>query len=138
MASGGSVRVLLVDDSEPFRRFISEMLSDKPELQVVCESSDGLEAVLKAEQLQPDLILLDIGLPRLNGIEAARRISRLAPVAKILFVSQETDADVIAEALSNGGKGYVWKQNANLELLSAIQAVLQGNAYVSGELRSND
>ena len=138
MASGGSVRVLLVDDSEPFRRFISEMLSDKPELQVVCESSDGLEAVLKAEQLQPDLILLDIGLPRLNGIEAARRISRLAPVAKILFVSQETDADVIAEALSNGGKGYVWKQNANLELLSAIQAVLQGNAYISGELRSND
>ena len=138
MASGGSVRILLVDDSEPFRRFISEMLSDKPELQVVCESSDGLEAVLKAEQLQPDLILLDIGLPRLNGIEAARRISRLAPVAKILFVSQETDADVIAEALSNGGKGYVWKQNANLELLSAIQAVLQGNAYVSGELRSND
>jgi DNA-binding NarL/FixJ family response regulator len=138
MASGGSVRVLLVDDSEPFRRFISEMLLDKPELQVVCESSDGLEAVLKAEQLQPNLILLDIGLPRLNGIEAARRISRLAPGAKILFVSQETDADVIAEALSNGGKGYVWKQNANLELLSAIQAVLQGNAYVSGELRSND
>jgi DNA-binding NarL/FixJ family response regulator len=126
-----SVRVLVIDDYEPFRRFVCSTLAASPEFEVVGEAADGFEAVQKAAELQPDLILLDIGLPTLNGIEAAHRISRLVPAAKILFVSQENDADVVAAALSNGAKGYLRKQNAGLELLSAVEAVLQGDRFVS-------
>ena len=134
--STSKVRALVVDDYEPFRQFTVSTLQTKQELQVVGEASDGLEAVQKAEELQPDLILLDIGLPTLNGIEAAHRISRLVPAAKILFVSQENDTDVVAAALSNGAKGYLRKQNANSELLSAVEAVLQGDRFVSEGLTS--
>src|SRR5271170_4203313 len=88
-----SIRVLVVDDYEPFRQFICSTLRKRPELQIVGEVSDGLEAVQKAQELQPDLIVLDIGLPTLNGIEAARRIRSVSPESKILFVSQESYAD---------------------------------------------
>ena len=124
------VRVLLVEDFEPFRRFIRPTLQEA-ELQVVGEVSDGLEAVQKAEELQPDLILLDIGLPTLNGIEAARRIRKLSPESKIIFVTQESSADVIEEALSSGAMGYVVKAHAASELLAAVEAVFQDRQFVS-------
>jgi DNA-binding NarL/FixJ family response regulator len=125
-----SVRVLVVEDFEPFRRFLCSRVGDSSELQVICEVSDGLEAVQKAEELQPDLILLDIGLPNLNGIEAARRIRKLSPQSKILFVSQESSADVIEEALSLGAMGYVIKAHAGSELLVAMEAVREGRQFV--------
>jgi DNA-binding NarL/FixJ family response regulator len=128
--------VLVVEDYEPFRRFICSTLVKRPELQIVGEVSDGLQAVQKAEELQPDLILLDIGLPTLNGIEAAHRISQLAPAAKILFVSQDNDADVVTAALSNGAKGYVRKENALTDLFPAIEAVLHGDRFVSRVLHT--
>jgi DNA-binding NarL/FixJ family response regulator len=130
------VRILVVDDHEPFRRLVCATLEPRPELRVIGEAADGMQAVQKAEELQPDLILLDIGLPTPNGIEAAHRISRLVPAAKILFVSQENDTDVIAAALSNGAKGYLRKQNAGSELLTAVEAVLQGDRFVSEGLIS--
>jgi DNA-binding NarL/FixJ family response regulator len=130
------VRILVVDDYEPFRRVVCETLEARPELQVIGEASDGLQAVQKAEELQPDLILLDIGMPTLNGIEAAHRISRLVPAAKILFVSQDNDTDVVAAALSDGAKGYLRKQNANTELLFAVEAVSRGDRFVSEGLIS--
>jgi DNA-binding NarL/FixJ family response regulator len=83
--------VLVVEDFEPFRRFIRSMLQKRPEFQVICEVSDGLEAVRRAGELQLDLILLDIGLPNLNGIEAAKRIRQVAPGTKIIFVTQNSD-----------------------------------------------
>ena len=131
-----SVRVLVVDDYEPFRRFVCTILAARPQLHVIGEAADGFEAVQKAEELQPDLILLDIGLPTLNGIKAAYRISELVPAAKILFVSQANDMDVIAAALSDGAHGYLRKQNINSELLSAVEAVLHGDHFVSEELIS--
>ncbi len=131
MGTRSAVRVLVVDDYEPFRRVVCTILDARPELQVIGEAADGLEAVQKAAELQPDLILLDIGMPALNGIEAAHRISRLVPAAKILFVSQENDMDVIAAALSDGATGYLHKQTASSELLSAVEAVLQGDGFVS-------
>jgi DNA-binding NarL/FixJ family response regulator len=124
------IRVLVVEDFEPFRRFICSTLEKKLELQVVCEAADGLEAVQKAEELQPDLILLDIGLPTLNGIEAARQIRKLAPEAKIIFVSQESSADVVQEALSLGALGYVVKTHAGSELLAAVETVLLEKQFV--------
>jgi len=77
------IRVLVVDDFEPWRLFVASTLQKRPDLRIVFEASDGMQAVHKAEELQPELILLDIGLPTLNGIEAARRIRRLAPARKL-------------------------------------------------------
>ena len=133
-----SMRVLVVDDYEPFRRFICSKLESRPDLQVVGEASDGLEAVQKAQSLKPDLILLDIGLPSLSGIEAAQRISRLIPTATILFVSQISDADVVQEALSKGAKGYVWKQDAGIDLMLAIETVLRGANFVSSGIQAGN
>ncbi len=130
--------VLVVEDYEPFRRFIGSVLRKRPGLQIVGEASDGLQAVQKAKELQPALILLDIGLPTLDGIEAACRISRLVPSAKVLFVSQNSDADVVIAALSNGAKGYVRKENALTDLLAAVDAVLRGDRFVSRGLRTEE
>jgi DNA-binding NarL/FixJ family response regulator len=126
-----SVRVLVVEDYEPFRRFVCSALEKRPELQVVCEVSDGLEAVQKAEELQPDLIVLDIGLPSLNGIEAARRIRTRSSKSKILFVSLESSVDVLQEALRIGALGYVVKAHGEGELLAAVDAVCEGRKFVS-------
>ena len=126
-----SIRVLVVDDYEPFRRFLRSTLRKGPRLQIVGETSDGLEAVNKAEELQPDLIVLDIGLPSLNGIEAARRIRKVSPESKIVFISQESSADVVQEALALGALGYVAKAHAGSNLLPAVEAVLEGRQFVS-------
>jgi DNA-binding NarL/FixJ family response regulator len=133
-----SVRVLVVDDYEPFRRFICSTLGKKPDLQVIDEASDGLEAVQKAEELQPDLIVLDIGLPKLNGIEAAGRIRKLSPESEILVLTQESSADVVQEVLSLGALGYVVKAHAGSELLAAVEAVCQGMRFVSRGISGHD
>jgi DNA-binding NarL/FixJ family response regulator len=103
-----------------------------PDLQVIGEVSDGLEAVQKSAELQPDLVLLDIGLPSLNGIEAARQIRKLGREPKIIFLSQESSANVVQEALSLGAQGYVVKAVAASKLLAAVEAVLRGETFVSG------
>ena len=131
------VRVLVVDDFEPFRRFVRSTLTQRPDLQVIGEASHGLEAVGKTEALTPDLILLDIGLPRLRGIEAARRIRRLSPKSKIVFVSQESAPDIVQEALDSGASGYVLKMRSATDLLAAIDAVLDGRRFVSNGLISD-
>jgi DNA-binding NarL/FixJ family response regulator len=126
--------VLVIEDYEPFRRFICSTLRKRSGLQIVGEASDGLEAVHQAEELQPDLIVLDIGLPSLNGIEAARRIRKLSPESKILFLSQESSGEVVQEALALGALGYVVKTHAGSELLAAVGSVLGGRQYISSGL----
>jgi CheY-like chemotaxis protein len=125
-----TVRVLVVDDYEPARRFVCSTLEQTLELQIVGEAADGLEAVRDAEELQPDLIVLDLGLPTLNGIEAAQRIRKLSPESKILFLSTESSADVVQKALSLGALGYVVKAHAESDLLAAINAVLCSERFV--------
>jgi DNA-binding NarL/FixJ family response regulator len=132
--NASSLRMLVVEDYPPFRQFVCSMLGRKPELQVVGEAADGLEAVHKAEELRPDLIVLDIGLPALNGLEAARRIRKLAPESKIIFVTQESSADIVKESLRLGASGYVLKTNAGKELLTAVEAVRQGKQFIGGGL----
>jgi DNA-binding NarL/FixJ family response regulator len=124
-------RTLVVDDYDPWRRRICAELKTRPELQVVGEASDGLEAVRMCEKLKPDLILLDIGLPNLNGIEVETRICQLVPSAKVLFLSQNNDAEVVHAALGNGAHGYVLKTDAGKELLPGIKAILRGERFVS-------
>jgi len=128
------IRVLIVDDYEPWRRYFSTAIQKQPELQAIGEVSDGLEAVQKAQELQPDLILLDIGLPSLNGLEVARRIRKVSPASKILFVSEDRSADIAEEALRTGANGYLVKSYAGSELLPAVKAVLEGKRFVSANL----
>jgi DNA-binding NarL/FixJ family response regulator len=123
------IRVLIVEDFQPFREFVCSTLGKRPELKVIAEVSDGLEAVQKAVELKPDLILLDIGLPTMNGIEAARRIRTLVPNAKIIFLSQEASAYVIEDAFCTGALAYVQKANARRQLLAAIDAVILGQRF---------
>jgi DNA-binding NarL/FixJ family response regulator len=123
---------MIVEDFHLFRRFACSKLERRPELRVVCEVSDGQEAVHKAVELRPDLILLDIGLPTLNGIEAARRIRKAVPESKIIFATQETSPDIVQEAMRLGAWGYVFKTRAECHMLPAIDAVLSGERFVSG------
>ncbi len=134
----GSVRVLVVDDFEAFRRLPCSILETMPELQVICQASDGLEAVQRAEELQPNLILLDIGLPTLNGIEAARQIRRFSPDSKIIFLTLESSTDVVQEGLNLGARGYVLKTRAALDLVAAVEAVLDGRRFVSAGLSGHN
>ena len=136
--SGSLIPVLVVDDNEPFRRFVRATLSTKPELKIISEVSDGLEAVQKALELQPALIVLDIGLPGLNGIEAARRIRKLSPKSTILFLSQESSPEIIQEALCLGALGFVIKAHAARDLLIAVEAVLRNEQFVSSALKALD
>jgi len=118
------VRILVADDHALFRQFVVELLGKRPELQVVGEASDGLEALQKAVELRPDLILLDIGLPSLDGIKVARKMRSLVPESKIIFLTQESSADVVEEALSLGARGYVAKIRAQVDLFAAVETVL--------------
>src|SRR5208283_1733844 len=117
------IRVMVVDDFEPFRRYVCSTVAKNQSLQVIDEASDGLEAVQKSEELQPDLILLDIGLPTINGFEVARQVREVSPASKIIFVSQDSSDDMVQEALSLGASGYVAKMSAENDLLAAIEAV---------------
>ena len=129
-----AVRILVADAFQPWRGTVCSLLKRRAELQVVGEVADGLAAVQEASKLKPDLILLDVGLPNLNGIEAAKRIRQVVSGAKILFLTVISQAEVAQAALSSGGQGYVLKQNAGSELWPAIEAVLQGKQYVSSGL----
>lgn len=141
-----STRILIIDDCEAWRRAVIKLLQDCTDLQIICEASDGVEAVQKTKELQPDLILLDIGLPKLNGIEAARQICAIAPHPKILFLSGILYSDVMQEALSAAAQGYVLKSDAAHDLLPALEAVIAGKQFVCSRFafcdpdspRSND
>jgi DNA-binding NarL/FixJ family response regulator len=123
-------RILIVDDYEPLRRFVRSTLQHRDDVHIIGEAKDGLEAVQKAEELRPDLIILDIGLPTLNGIQVAKRLRDLVPHAQILFFSEESSLDVVREALNLGAAGYVRKLNAYSELLPAVETVLRGEQFV--------
>jgi DNA-binding NarL/FixJ family response regulator len=130
-------RIMVVDDYKDWRQKTCSIL-DQEDLRVVGEASDGAEAVQKAAELKPDLIVLDIGLPKLDGIKAALRISELSPGSKILFLSQDNDAWTVRAALGTGAWGYVHKLRAGTELLSAVKALLQGHRFVSSGISGEE
>lgn len=123
-------KILVVDDNERWRRFASLTLRENPQLSIIGEAADGLEAIQKAKDLQPDLIVLDIGLPKLNGLETARRIRSFSSPPRILILSQESSLDIVAEAVSLAS-GYVVKSHAGGELLRAVLVLLNGGQYIS-------
>jgi DNA-binding NarL/FixJ family response regulator len=125
------VRVLVAEDFVPYRRTTCSTLASLCGLQVVGEACDGLEAIQKAVALRPDLIVLDIDLPSLDGIEVAREIRSLVPESIIIFLTQESSSDVVQKAFSVGVRGYVAKRNAVADLLTGVEALLVGRKFVS-------
>ena len=134
MPANQTVRILLVDDYEPWCQYVGCMFREHSDFEIVCTVSNGLDAVQKAHDLQPELILLDIGLPGVNGIEAARRIRQQVPDSKILFVSENRSVDIAEEALRTGAGGYVVKSDAANDLVPAAKAVVKGQRFVSATL----
>lgn len=125
------IRILVVDDHEVVRRAICLLLSSEPGLDVICQTSNGEDAVQKADELQPDLVLLDIGLPGISGIEAGKRIRQVCSDSHIIFLSQHDSLQMVENALRAGAHGYVAKIDAGAELIKAIRAVREGRQFVS-------
>jgi len=133
MAAGS---VLLVEDHEMARRSIRSLLSCDSSLSVISEIMDGEEAVKAALASRPDVILMDISLPSISGIQAAKRIRAVWPQARIIFLSQHDSLPIVRDALSMGAEGYVVKSDAGHDLLQAIREAREGRRYVSRTLRS--
>ena len=125
------IRVLLVDDYSPFRDYLRGILKEMPAIEVVGEASDGMEAVEKARELNPDLILLDIALPEMNGVEVVCRLKRHLSDAIILIVTGIYSWVMMKHAFLCGADGYLVKSDAAGELASGVESVLQGTRFIS-------
>jgi DNA-binding NarL/FixJ family response regulator len=128
-------RTLIVEDHEGVRALLRSLLENETQCVVVGEASDGLQAVQRAQELQPDLILLDLSLPKLNGMEAGRRIRKISPQSRIVFLSQDSTPEIVESALRIGA-GYLLKSDAK-ELPAAVRAVLEGGKFVSDRLKAS-
>jgi DNA-binding NarL/FixJ family response regulator len=128
------IRVLVVDDHKDWRKLIFSLLQEDPAFEIVGEALDGVRAVQMADEMQPMVILLDIGLPRLNGIQAGAWIQKLAPDAKIIFVSQEFDPEIIDAAMRINAAGFVLKSDIAGALIPAVHAAIRDEKFMSNEL----
>jgi two-component system response regulator NreC len=136
-SKNSQVRILVVDDFKPWLSLVNAMLAEEPDMHIVATALDGPQAVAKAQSLHPDLILMDINLQEMCGIEVARQIIRLLPDVKIIFVSVESEPEYVRSALAAGGRGYINKLDVERELLSAMKAVAHGERYVSRRCRAS-
>jgi DNA-binding NarL/FixJ family response regulator len=123
--------VLVADDYEPWRRQVDQVIKEHPHWQIAGEALDGVDAIAKARALAPDLILLDVALPELNGIDAARQILASDPAALILFMSEHRSWDIVSAAMLTGARGYIAKVAVGQELLPAMDAIVDGRRVVS-------
>lgn len=126
-----TIRILLVDDHPIVRQGLRTLLEGRSGWEVVGEASDGVEAVEKAQDLKPDVMVLDVTMPRMNGLEACRLLRRQSPHLEILFVTQHDSPQMMREALDVGARGYVVKSNAARDLLEAVEAVSQHRVFTA-------
>lgn len=125
------IRVILAEDHTIVRQGLRLLLEQSDDIKVIAEAEDGREAVKKTEQLKPDIVLMDISMPILNGIEATRQIKKKFPDIKVLILTMHTTEEYISQILHAGASGYLVKKSAHHELLSAIKAIQKGNSYLS-------
>ena len=130
------LRILIANDFQPWTHQLKTILSKEPLYEVVCSVSDGLSALKKVDELKPDLVLADIGIPTISGIDLARSLQRVQPRPHVLFVSAETAPSTVRAALKAGGKGYVLKSHAAVDLLKAVETVRKGEQFLSEPLRT--
>jgi two-component system, NarL family, response regulator NreC len=126
-----SIRVLLADDHKLIRAGLRLVVDQQPDLSVVGEADDGRQAVELAKSLKPDVVVMDIGMPNLNGIEAARQIGEMAPAAAVVMLSMHSDESYVLRALSAGARAYLLKDSATTDLVQAIHAVAEGKSFFS-------
>jgi len=131
------IHILLVDDFLPWQRFVMEIFETEADLKIISIASDGREAIQKVQELRPDLILIDINLPRMDGFETTREIRILSPASKILFVSGDRRDELVEAAFEAGASGYVLKTDSYSDLITGIRAVLLGRRFVSRSLRNS-
>jgi DNA-binding NarL/FixJ family response regulator len=130
-----TIRILLVDDHPIVRQGLKTLLEGRSGWEVIGEASDGAEAVEKAKELNPDVMVLDVTMPRMNGLEACRVLRRQAPQLEILFVTQHDSPQMMREAMDAGARGYVVKSNAARDLLAAVEAVSQHRIFTALNVR---
>jgi DNA-binding NarL/FixJ family response regulator len=135
--TGSRVRALIADDFRKWRQELQSLLERTHIVQVVAEAADGLDAVQKAQELQPELILLDVGLPKLSGLQALRLIKECAPHARVLFVSENRSWEIAQEAFQIGALGYLVKSDVGRELLAAVSKVLENQQFISSSLAAS-
>lgn len=133
---GGAIRVLIVDDQALFRRGLHVVLGTEEHIDVVGEADDGEEAVALAERLAPDVVLMDVRMPRLGGIDAARRIRELAPSTRILMLTVSDEEEDLYEAIKAGANGYLLKEISVEEVAEAVRAAVQGQSLISPSMAS--
>jgi DNA-binding NarL/FixJ family response regulator len=133
-----TVRILVVDDHPVVRHGLKTLLGGNPEWEVIDEASDGLEAVEKATRLSPDVVLLDVSMPKMNGLDACRRIRQVTPKSEILMVTQHDSPQMMREALAAGARGYVVKSNAARDLLAAVEAVSHHRSFTALNIEPPD
>jgi two-component system response regulator NreC len=125
------IRILLADDHVLVRQGFKLILSEQPDMEIAGEAANGREAVEQAEKLQPDIVIMDVTMPELNGIEATRRITAAAPRSRVLALSMHKDAVYVREILRAGARGYLLKDSADADLIAAVRAVAKGEGYLS-------
>lgn len=130
------IRILVVDDFLPWQRFVVNLFKTETDLKIIAVASDGFEAVRKAKELWPDLILMDVNLPRMNGYEATREIRIVSPASKILFVTEHRRCELIEGAFDVGASGYVLKSDSYSDLIPGVRAVLLDRRFVSRSLKN--
>ena len=132
-----SVRILIADDHEVVRRGVRSLLTSRKEWNVCGEAVDGRDAVKKAKELKPDVVVLDISMPHLNGFEAARLIHKEVPQSKILILSQHNVSEMLQTALDAGARGYVSKSDVSRDLLPAVEAIIHNRSTFISQTENN-
>ncbi len=130
----GSLRILVVDDHEVVRRGVKALIESRPDWRVCGETGDGREAVLKAKELQPDVVVLDVTMPGLNGLDATRQIRNVAPKTEVLVLTMHSSEDLARELLSAGARGFIMKSDAGRDLVNAVESVARHKPFFTSRI----